>query len=102
MASSLGHGDAVNEGRGLRIAASPRPRVITSIARLDLELRSTRTTMPSANVDYLGCDSLFSEEQRLVRDTVGAPGGGEGPADHRGRGLGGRVSPRARPGRWPR
>jgi glutaryl-CoA dehydrogenase len=26
--------------------------------------------MPSPNVDYLDCDSLFTEEQRLVRDTV--------------------------------
>src|SRR5512132_2381084 len=26
--------------------------------------------MPSSNVDYLDCDSLFTEEQRLVRDTV--------------------------------
>jgi glutaryl-CoA dehydrogenase len=26
--------------------------------------------MPSQSVDYLDCDSLFTEEQRLVRDTV--------------------------------
>ncbi len=26
--------------------------------------------MPSNNIDYLDCDSLFTEEQRLIRDTV--------------------------------
>ena len=28
--------------------------------------------MGTAGVDYLDCDSLLTEEQRLIRDTVGS------------------------------
>ena len=45
----------------------------------------------ASSVDYLDFDSLLTEEQRLVRDTVARLGRRQGQADHRGGRRDGRV-----------